>query len=328
MTALLEAPGARFAAVIDHPSGYLALSPRNRFFTAPGLHGFLAYREQGMHLVALGGVHALHEDRPALLDAFLDLANRRRRRVLAVQVRRDQVSLFRSRGFSVTPFGATYGVRLAGFSCAGTRRMKVRQKVKQARAAGLRVVEVGRDVPADEETFGRLREVSAAWLRAKRKKELDFLVGELGESGAPDRRVFAGTDTASDVWGFITYVPAWGERPGYLHDLTRRRPDAPVGTMELCNVHAIETFQSEGAEYLHFGFTPFVAEGGADPEANRVLAWLLRLLWRHGGAIYPAADQVAYKRKWAPDYVEAEYIAARPLSLRAVGDLLLLTRSL
>jgi hypothetical protein len=37
---------------------------------------------------------------------------------------------------------------------------------------------------------------------------------------------------------------------------------------------------------------------------------------------------VAYKLKWAPEYIEPEYVAARPLSLRAIVDLLLLTRSI
>jgi hypothetical protein len=56
------------------------------------------------------------------------------------------------------------------------------------------------------------------------------------------------------------------------------------------------------------------------------MAWLLRLLWRRGEFIYPARSQVQYKLKWAPDYVEPELVAARPLSLRAVADLLPLTR--
>ena len=34
--------------VIDHPSGYLALSSRNRRFLVPGLSGFVAYREKGL----------------------------------------------------------------------------------------------------------------------------------------------------------------------------------------------------------------------------------------------------------------------------------------
>ena len=314
--------------VIDHPSGYLALSPRNRRFLVPGLPGFVAYREKGMHLVALGGVHAPPQGRPALLDAFLGLARRRARKVIAVQVRADQAELFRSRGFTVNRLGSTYALRLPGFSFAGTRRMKVRQKVKQARSTGLRVLEVGRELPADEATFGRLAAVSDAWLSAKRKKELDFMVGELGRPGDPERRVFVVCDAAGEAQGFITYVPVWGRRPGYLHDLTRRLPLAPVGAMELCNACAMERLAETGAEYLHFGFTPFAVDGPEGEGASRVLAWLLRLLWRHGAAIYPAQSQVAYKLKWAPEHVEPEYVAARPLSLRAVVDLLLLTRSI
>ena len=49
---------------------------------------------------------------------------------------------------------------------------------------------------------------------------------------------------------------------------------------------------------------------------------------RWGAALYPARTQLAYKLKWAPDRIEREYVAARPLSPRAVFDFLRLTRSL
>jgi hypothetical protein len=42
-------PEVKPEEVIDHPSGFLALSRRNRRFTLPGRRGFLAFREQGMH---------------------------------------------------------------------------------------------------------------------------------------------------------------------------------------------------------------------------------------------------------------------------------------
>ena len=332
MNAVPAAPGTAIdfdpGAVIDHPSGFLALSPRNRRFVVSGVPGFIAYRGSGMHLIALGGVHAPRESRAELLDGFLALARRRFRRVLAVQVRADQVNLFREHGFIVNQLGSTYGVRLPGFTCAGTRRMKVRQKVKQARTAGLRVLEVGVEMPADEETFERLGVVSTKWLRAKRKKELDFMVGELGQAGDPRRRIFAVVDSTEVMQGFITYVPSWGERPGYLHDLTRRLPDCPVGTMELCNAVAIERLASGGAEYLHFGFTPFAVGAEEGTGSSRILAWFVRQLWQRGSLIYPAQSQVAYKHKWAPEYIEPEFVAARPLSLRAIFDLLLLTRSI
>jgi lysylphosphatidylglycerol synthetase-like protein (DUF2156 family) len=330
MTAVLTSPPRETAMtdVIDHPSGYLTLCARNRQFTMAGRRGFIAYREHGMHLISLGGVQASDGDREALLDSFLHLAKRRCRRVIAVQVREEQVPLHRSRGFTVNQFGSSYGLRLSEFSYAGTRRMKVRQKIKQARKAGLRVLEVGREVCADQATFARLRSVSDVWLRAKRKKELDFMIGELGGPGVADRRIFVVVDATNEPQGFITYVPVWGQRPGFLHDLTRRLPDAPVGAMELCNAGAIERFQQESVRYLHFGLTPFAVDEQERLGESPLLARLMRLLWRFGGALYPAQSQVAYKLKWAPDFVEREYVAARPLSLRAIVDLLLLTRSL
>lgn len=312
---------------LDHPSGYLALSPRNARFELEGSAGFIAYREQGKHLVMFGGVHAPGPSRTSLLDAFLADAERRERKVIAVQIREAQGDLFRSRGFTVNKFGSTYGVKLDGYTFAGTKKVNLRNKIKRAKSAGLRVLEVGRELPSDEGTFARLEAISGAWLQQKRKKELDFMIGELGGPGHADRRVFAVADAREQLIGFITYVPAYGGRPGWLHDLTRRVPDAPVGCMELCNQVAMQRLASEGAQWLHFGFTPFLVDGDEGPGSSRFLSWMLRKLGRYGGAIYPAQSQREYKRKWIPEVVEPELVACRPLSLRAIVDLLLLTRS-
>jgi lysylphosphatidylglycerol synthetase-like protein (DUF2156 family) len=312
---------------IDHPSGALALSTRNRRFSLEGPAGFISYREHGGHLIAIGGVHAPEPARAALLDAFVAEAEARRRRVIFVQVREAQTELFRSRGFTVNQLGASYGLSLDRFSFAGAQRAKLRNKIKRARSSGVRVVAVGDELPRDEATFAKLAEVSLLWLRRKGKKELDFMIGEIGGPADRDRRIFAALDPEGSVLGFITYVPVWGERPGWLHDLTRRVPSAPVGAMELCNATAIERFKAEGAKHLHFGFTPFLVRGREGPGASPILAWMLRMLGRHGSFLYPAKSQAEYKLKWAPDLVEPEFVAARPLSLRGIVDLLLLTRS-
>jgi lysylphosphatidylglycerol synthetase-like protein (DUF2156 family) len=389
------------AAHIDHPSGYLALSPRNRFFfggEAPAAapdrpvtqaladgEGFIAYRPYGRHWFLFGGVHAPADRQPALLDAFLARAGRQGCAVVAVQLRHDQLALFAGRGFTINRFGTSFGLRLDGFRLSGTRRMKLRNKIGRARRLGLRVLEVGRELPRSPQTFAALDAISGRWLRRKGKKELDFMIGELGAPDDPRRRIFVvtgpdgrpsdrsprnetdtspgnetdtspgnetdtstgnetdtstgnETDTSTGnglrhTWlGFITYVPVFGGQPGYLHDLTRRLPDAPPGAMELCNAFAMDRLHSEGAAYLHFGFTPFVvdADEPLPPTVNssRWLGRAVRLLYRHGRLVYPAQSQADYKRKWGPDLIEPEYVAARPLSLRAIWDLLRLTRSL
>jgi lysylphosphatidylglycerol synthetase-like protein (DUF2156 family) len=316
------------AAVIDHPSGFLALSDRNERFRAPGRQGFVAHRDHGRHLFAFGGVHAPPGADAPLLDAWLAEAARRGRRTVAVQVRPAQVDLFRSRGFVVNQLGSTFGLDLARFTMAGTRRMKLRNRIKRARDAGVRVLEVGCELPASAETFARLHAVSDAWIRAKKKKELDFMIGELGGPEHRARRVFVAVGAREALLGFITYVPVWGARPGWLHDLTRRLPDAPNGIMELVNSVALERMRAEGAPFLHFGFTPFVVDPVEPPGGSGIFARAVRLVGRWGGAIYPAQAQLQYKLKWAPDVIEREYVAARPLSLRAVWDLLRVTRSL
>ena len=239
-----------------------------------------------------------------------------------------QAELFLGRGFTLNQLGTSFGLTLPRFTLNGAQKMQLRNKISRARRAGLRIAEVGRDAPRDEDTFAKLHAISAEWLGGKRRPELDFMTGEIGLPDDLRRRVFIILDGRDQALGFITYVPAWGERPGYLHDLSRRLPTAPPGAMELCNAHAIERMSAEGARFLHFGFTPFVVDAMERPGANRVAAWAVRGLRRWGKVIYPADSQAQYKLKWCPDIVEREYIAARPLSVRAVIDLLRLTRSI
>jgi len=297
--------------MMAHPSGFLALSPRNQRFAVEGVDGFVAYRDHGRHRFAFGGVASREPD--VLLRHFVAASEAARRRVVAVQVRAEQVGLFRSAGFCVNQLGSSFSLSLERFSLAGGARMKLRQKVKRARSLGLRVREWHGDL-------GELESISVAWLQEKGGRQLDFLVGELRPEG---RRIFVAE--AERPIAFITYVPA---PDGWLHDLTRRVPEAPPGAMELCNFMAIERFREEGARWLHFGFTPFVVDEREPQGGSRILGWLIRALHRWGAALYPAQSQTAYKLKWAPEVIEREWVAARPLSARAVFDFLRITRSL
>jgi lysylphosphatidylglycerol synthetase-like protein (DUF2156 family) len=315
-----------FASFVDHPSGYLATAPRNALFRRPGRVGFVSYRRHGRHRLNLGGVQAPVDAREPLLAAFLDDAQAQGDRVVAVQVRREQVALFRAHGFSANQLGSSYALDLGRFALQGGLREKLRNKIARARRAGVAAYELGRDRPASSGAWRAVEAVSRAWLGAKGAAELDFLVGELGAPGESSRRVFV-AEQEGRLQGFITYVPAWGTRPGWLHDLTRRLPTAPPGVMELVNATAAARFAGEGARFLHFGMTPFVVDE-IEPDADSaMLARAIRLLGRHS-FVYPARTQAGYKLKWAPEVVEREWIAFDRVTLGAVWALLGATRSL
>lgn len=285
----------------DNPSAFLALNTGNRHFTSPGLDGVVSYREAGRRLVQFGG--PVGPDAAALLTRFSAFARSRRRKVVAIQVQAHEVPVYEAAGFTVNQVGASYAVDLSRFTLRGKKFVRLRNKIARATRSGLVVREV-RQQDWDE----GMRALDARWLAAKGKhtKELEFLVGEYGGEHQDARRLFVGM-IDGELAGYVSYSPAYGSRPGWLHDLSRRLPDGPPGVMETVNAAAIETFRSEGAAWLHFGFTPFT--GLVEGPGSRWFAWLVRQLAARGAAVYPAATQLAYKRKWAPHAVIPEYVA-------------------
>jgi lysylphosphatidylglycerol synthetase-like protein (DUF2156 family) len=294
-------------AYSDNPSGFLALNTGNEYYRDKQARGLVAYRRSGRHLVQFGGVFAPPSDQAQLLQSFLGFARDQRRRVVAVQLQRADAELYAGEGFTVNQMGASYALRLDSFSLHGTKFMRLRNKISRARRSGLVVTE------EDPTTvLPILRELDRLWLKSKgsHTKELTFLIGELGGEFTKHRRLFVGR-IAGEVIGYISYSPVYGTQPGWLHDLTRRRPDAPPGVMEAINATAIERMRKEEQPWLHLGFTPFTGldRTHAVASASRMVDRVVGLLAKHGDRIYPAKSQLAYKEKWGCDLVLPEYVA-------------------
>ncbi|WMX44204.1 DUF2156 domain-containing protein [Streptomyces roseicoloratus] len=298
------------AAHADHPSGVLALNTGTVRRPGTAVPGFVAYRRGRRHAVQFAGPFAAPADRDRLLGEFLRELSRgpgRTPRLTVAQLRADDVARYEAHGFRVNQIGSSYSIDLERFTTRGKALAKVRQNVSRARREGVVVTEEDSLAPRPE-----LDALDAAWLRAKGRhvKELDFLIGERGGLAAPLRRTFVARVGGRAV-GYVTYSPAWGTRPGYLYDLTRRSPAAPVGTVELVNLTALERFREEGTGWLHLGLTPFagLSAAHAPATASPLLDRALRLIAEHGAAVYPARTQEAFKLKWAPHVIEPEYAA-------------------
>ncbi|MDH6623280.1 lysylphosphatidylglycerol synthetase-like protein (DUF2156 family) [Streptomyces sp. LBL] len=307
----------------DNPSAFLALNSGNEYFRDERFEGACAYRRSGRYVLQFGAPFTAPEQRERLLASFVTEAGPR---LAAVQLQRADAELYARQGFTVNQLGSSYAVDLTRFTLRGSRFVRLRNKISRARRAGLEVAEVrhGDDCHA-------LDRLDDRWLRDKGRhvKELRFLVGQRTGPLQRHRRLFVGRIDGEAV-GYINYSPVYGSRPGWLHDLSRRRPDAPPGVMEALNATVMDRFLEDGAGWLHFGFTPFtgLAAEHEVPGASRAFTRFARLLAERGKAIYPAASQLGYKEKWAPHAVLPEYIAflGRP-RLGAVWQLLRATNA-
>lgn len=317
----------------DHPNVFLSYNDPTLHFMPDAVEGLVAYRPAGRrHVVQLCGPFAAPDDREPLLAEFTRWAGSQGRRVTAVQLRPRDVPLYAERGFAVNQLGASYTIDLDEFTLRGTRFMKLRNKLKRSARLGVTVEEIPAERLAEPGADTDLAAIDSDWLRGKgwHAKELEFMIGVRGGRGRPHRRVFMARHDGRPV-AYVTYSPVYGEQPGWLYDLTRRRRDAPPGTIELVFHTALERLREDGVRWLHLGFTPFTGLAREhDPEgaSSRAVRTFIEQLARRGEAIYPAATQEAFKLKWAPQQIVPEYVAfERGASLGAVWQILRLTRS-
>ncbi|MFL5913893.1 MAG: bifunctional lysylphosphatidylglycerol flippase/synthetase MprF [Gaiellaceae bacterium] len=334
----VEVDSARAAIAVlgrhaDHSSAFLAMNDETRHFAVSAIDGFVAYRQARGHVIQLCGPFAPPDERTELVRAFHSWARSGGRRVTAVQLRRDDARAHVGEGFTVNQLGSSYSLDLESFDLRGKRFMKLRNKLKRSRRLGVSVEELDPAAASEPATARELARVDAAWLRAQGRlaREMTFMVGERAGRGAPFRRLVAARHDGR-ITAYVTYSPSFGNRPGWLCDLTRRHPISPPGAVELI-IHAmIERLRGEGCRWLHLGLTPFA---GLSPEhelargSSRMIARFGELLYERGGAIYPAQAQEQFKLKWGPHVIEPEYVAfeGRP-TLGAIWQLMRVTRAI
>lgn len=317
-----------------HTSAFLMFNDDTQHYMPDDVEGLVAYRFAGRrHAIQLCGPVCAREDRDRLVRSFRAWCRSQGRHVTAVQLMRDDAELYADQGFVVNQFGSSYSIELDGFTLRGTRFMKVRNKLKRAKRLGVEVEELQGDRRFSLGVERELAAIDADWLRGKGRlaKELTFMIGERGGRGKPYRRVFVARVQGEAV-AYVTYSPVFGDQPGWLYDLTRRKTGAPPGTVELIFETALQQLREEGWKWLHLGLTPCVGleEEHELPRAmSKVTQRIVRGIGERGEMIYPARTQEAFKVKWGPQEVLPEYMAFEDkLRPSAVFQLLRVTRSI
>ncbi|OEV05759.1 DUF2156 domain-containing protein [Streptomyces oceani] len=302
-----------------NPSGFLSLNAGNEYFTEPGVDGFIAYRPARRIWVQFGGPVAPPENRRELLAAFLQRAKEQRVRVLGVQLLRADAELQAEHDFHTNQFGSSFSISLPEFALRGQAFVKTRNMISRARRDGITVQEFGQEgAPGDVASLRRqLDDIDASWLRQKGRltREIRFFVGERTGEYQHLRRTFVARRESAhaheDVVAYISYSPVFGTQPGWLYDLTRRRPEGARGAIEMAFALAAERMKQHGDPWLHLGLTPFVGLDATNELASthQSAARAIRLLAERGQFLYPSASQASFKRKWRPQPATPEYLA-------------------
>jgi phosphatidylglycerol lysyltransferase len=251
------------------------------------------------------------------------------RPVGAYQVSPEILTAFRQEGFADVQIGKEAVFNLDQFTLCGGKMELVRAATNKARRAGVVVSEhdpfaFGADALNEE-----LREISREWLKAKGNRELGFVLGSIGLEQRSAKRYFLARSNhgTGRIEGFIVCEPIFG-RSGYYLDVTRRRPDAIRGTMELLTAEILRRLREEGREMASMGVAPLALLDDPDLADHPLAAKLMRFVYQRVNANYDFKHLYRYKAKYHPHAWEPRYFCFnRRLSVNMLYALLRVRKS-
>ena len=321
----------------QHPLSPLLYNQNIRFFFSVGVEdGCLGYFIHKKVFFAVGGLLCAAEKKTALLDEWLDWVNRQGGISVFLHASPEDYHLIADRGYYVNQIGTGYSIDLRDYSLSGKRFQQLRNKVNKSRKAGVTVRMINsRD--DFHSVLPQLEEINREWLEEKNTKLLKYLVTDFTGILIPSQRYrLLVAERHDQVLAYIVYSRVLSGRPGWFHDLSRKRSQTPSGVMQAINVTAldiIEQSKSENEHWLHFGFTPLADILDTDytmgKQQSLVFSAVVKTLARYNGVVYPASTQRQYKMSWRPQSIEPEYFAyPKGKALRALWGLLRATNSL
>lgn len=267
-------------------------------FTPHGT-GFVAYRRGRRADVILGDPVCPTPEAATLLRSFAERS--RPRTVAAVAVTEVGAPSYLEAGYEGFVAGAEAVVNLESFSLTNPRQKNVRRSARHAEKAGVAIEEIDADLLATNGFAEEFQRITSEWLRTRRTGLFSFIVGLPFMQGWDLCWHFVAR-SGRGIEAFVIIYPIFPTRAAYL-DITRRRPDAPNGTMDLLLSTAFYRLRREGVSRVYLGMIPCASTEDDDRGA---LGLLMRLAFSGMDALYPMQTEYFFKRKfatrWEPRY--------------------------
>jgi lysylphosphatidylglycerol synthetase-like protein (DUF2156 family) len=171
-----------------------------------------------------------------------------------------------------------------------------------------------------------MRVVSHEWAKGRHGGERGFCMGRFDIAHLRDVWLsVAWNEPAQKIEAFVTWVPIPARR-GWALDLTRRRRDAPLGTMELLVVRSVEAARERGDAVVSLSLSALAKvdetdrqpvsalETGVD-EPDRAREFLMQHLAR----FYDFKGLFQWKKKFDPVFEDRFLVYPAPMALPSVA---------
>ena len=307
------------------------------FFSRTG-RAVIAYRFESDTLLAIGDPIGPADEWRSVLRDFESYCRSRDWRFAFYQARAESLPPYLEMGWRALHIGEDPVIALDQFSLDGGAIGSVRRSSRKAEVAGIVVRHwVPGETPFDAAGappgwIDEMRTISQEWLRGRPGGEKGFCMGRFDPRALAETWItVAWNERAQRIEAFASWVPI-PARKGWALDLTRRRPDAAAGTMELMVVRTVEVARARGDALLSLSLSalakvdepadaPARALEGEGPEPDRARQFLMQHLSR----FYDFKGLFHWKKKFDPAF-EDRYLVY-PNAIQLPGITLALVRA-
>jgi phosphatidylglycerol lysyltransferase len=229
---------------------------------------------------------------------------------------KETADVARECGMGLLKIGESGYFKLPEWKPAGNRGKKVRAGVNQARKAGIVVERYDPLSNRDNRIRAEIEELCQAWINTREVDALGWFLELDPFKLAEYKRYFLARAENGHLEGMLACCPIPARNGWYLEDLIRR-PGADRGVSELLIAEALKSLAAEGAELATLATSPLAGIEPEEPDVEfKYFARLLRLMYEHLDAFYHFKTLHRFKAKFAPSFVEHDFVAIYPPRIR------------
>jgi lysylphosphatidylglycerol synthetase-like protein (DUF2156 family) len=205
----------------------------NSYWFSPDGEQAVAYRTIRGVAITVGEPICSSEMRDRTLRAFAIFCDDNGLRSCFYGVTEACAPYFTNAGWTLTEVATESVLRPEDAFLTGKRFQDIRTSINRARKAGVRAIWTRfDDLPADQ--VAQIRDLSLAWVHAKKLPEMGFTLGGLEQLDDPDVRLMLAIDDNDVVHAVTSWLPSYrdGVVVGWALDFMRRGEDSMPGVIE------------------------------------------------------------------------------------------------
>ncbi len=298
---------------------HLALLDDKAYYFSPG-GSLVAFTVYGRIAVALGDPIGPRADQAAAIEGYTAMCGHNDWQPVFYQTMPESLACFREAGFTSVTIGHDAIVDLTTFSLDQPQNERLRDSSE--RLAGLGHQVTLHEPPLAPELVEELRTVSDDWLDVRQTHEKGFASGWFDDEYVATSRVAAVRSPDGAVTAFVNILPEYQPCEVTI-DLTRRRRDAPKGTMDFLFARMFEWARAQGYETFNLGLIPLSGVGaatgqpaatdqppaaGRPPAAESTPERMMQFIYKRFNQVYNFHGVYEFKARfhpqWSPRYLQ------------------------